>query len=287
MPGLYRDQGVVLRTIKLGEADRIISFMTQGHGKVRAVAKGVRKSGSRFGARLEPTSHVALQCYRGRELDVVTQVETIDANRALRESYVCITHAVPMLEAVDQVAQEQEPAPALYRMLVGALRTLSARPSPVVTPAFFWKLLSLGGLPPVPRRVRPLRRGGGAVHRVRPRRRWGPVRDLRPARWCAGRAGGAGVPRPAGRRRAEPRDGRAAGARARPRDRAPRRPRRLEYHSERRLRSASRGRSGPSPAQAGVARCAGGCGIRSVWRECFGRGARSPDYPVRPWPAPT
>jgi DNA repair protein RecO (recombination protein O) len=148
MPGLYRDQGVVLRTVKLGEADRIISFMTQGHGKVRAVAKGIRKSGSRFGARLEPTSHVALQCYRGRELDVVTQVETIDANRALRESYACITHAVPMLEAVDQVAQEREAAPALYRMLVGALRTLSERPSPVVTPAFFWKLLSLEGFHP-------------------------------------------------------------------------------------------------------------------------------------------
>ncbi len=148
MPGLYRDQGVVLRTVKLGEADRIVSFLTQGHGKVRAVAKGVRKSGSRFGARLEPTSHVALQCYRGRELDVVTQVETIDAYRPLRESYACFTHAVPMLEAVDQVAQEREPAPALYRMLVGALRTLNARPSPVVTPAFFWKLLSLEGFHP-------------------------------------------------------------------------------------------------------------------------------------------
>jgi DNA repair protein RecO (recombination protein O) len=145
---LYRDQGVVLRTWKLGETDRIVTFLTQGHGKVRAVAKGVRKSGSRFGARLEPTSHIALQCYRGRELDVVTQVETIDANRALRENYACLTHAVPMLEAVDQVAQEREPAPAMYRMLVGALRTLSERPSPVVTPAFFWKLLSLEGFHP-------------------------------------------------------------------------------------------------------------------------------------------
>lgn len=148
MPGLYRDQGVVLRTIKLGEADRIVSFMTQGHGKVRAVAKGVRKSGSRFGARLEPTSHVALQCYAGRELDVVTQVETIDANRALREDYTLFTHAVSMLEAVDQVAQEKESAPALYRMLVGALRTLGEQPSPVVTPGFFWKLLSLEGYHP-------------------------------------------------------------------------------------------------------------------------------------------
>jgi DNA repair protein RecO (recombination protein O) len=146
---LYRDQGVVLRTIKLGETDRIVSFLTQGHGKVRAVAKGVRKSGSRFGGRLEPTSHVAMQCYRGRELDVVTQVETIDANRALREHYGCLTHAVSMLEATDQVAQEREPNAALYRMLVGALRTLAAEPSPLVSAAFFWKLLSLEGFHPL------------------------------------------------------------------------------------------------------------------------------------------
>jgi DNA repair protein RecO (recombination protein O) len=146
---LYRDQGVVLRTIKLGETDRIVTVLTQGHGKVRAVAKGVRKPGSRFGARLEPTSHVALQCYRGRELDVVTQTETIDANRALREHYGCLTHAISMLEATDQVAQEREPNPALYRMLVGALRTLAEHPTPLVSAAFFWKLLSLEGFHPM------------------------------------------------------------------------------------------------------------------------------------------
>jgi DNA repair protein RecO (recombination protein O) len=146
---LYRDQGVVLRTIKLGEADRIVTILTAGHGKVRAVAKGIRKPSSRFGARLEPTSHVALQCYRGRELDVVTQVETIDAFRSLREHYGSLTHAISMLEAVDQVAQERERNHALYRMLVGALRTLAAAPSQLVAPAFFWKLLSLEGFHPL------------------------------------------------------------------------------------------------------------------------------------------
>src|SRR5205807_5400571 len=100
---LYRDQGVVLRTIKLGETDRIVTVLTQSHGKIRAVAKGIRKPGSRFGARLEPTTHVALQCYRGRsDLDIVTQTETIDANRAVREHYASLTHAVSMLEATDQ-----------------------------------------------------------------------------------------------------------------------------------------------------------------------------------------
>ena len=139
----------MLRTIKLGEADRIVTFMTLGHGKVRAVAKGIRKTTSKFGARLEPTSRVAFQCYRGRELDIVTQVETMEANRHLREEYALLTHAIPMLEAVDQVAQEREPNPALYRMLTGALRTLGERHNPVVTPAFFWKLLSLEGVHPM------------------------------------------------------------------------------------------------------------------------------------------
>ena len=163
MPGLYRDEGVVLRTIKLGEADRIVTFLTQGHGKVRAVAKGVRKTSSRFGARLEPTSRVALQCYRGRELDVVTQAETLEANRALREEYGLLTHAIPMLEAVDQVAQEHEPNPALYRMLSGALRALAELQNPVVTSAFFWKLLSLEGIHPLLDDCARCGRSGGGV----------------------------------------------------------------------------------------------------------------------------
>lgn len=140
----------MLRTIKLGETDRIVTILSQGHGKIRAVAKGVRKPGSRFGARLEPMTHLAFQCYRGRsELDIVNQVETIDANRALREHYGCLTHAISMLEAADQVAQDREPNPALYRMLVRALLTLAANPSPLVSGAFFWKLLSLEGYHPM------------------------------------------------------------------------------------------------------------------------------------------
>lgn len=139
----------MLRTIKLGEADRIVTLLTQGNGKVRAVAKGIRRPGSRFGARLEPTTHVKFQCYRGRELDVVTQVETIEAHRPLREHYQGLTHAISMLEAVDQVAQERERNIALYRMLVGALRTLALEPASMVGAAFFWKLLSLEGYHPM------------------------------------------------------------------------------------------------------------------------------------------
>lgn len=146
---LFRDTGVVLRTYKLGEADRIISMMTEGHGKVRAVAKGVRKTRSKFGARLEPTSHIAVQLHEGRNLDLVTQVESVDQFTALRADLDSLRRAVNMLEVVDQVAQEGEPDPKLYRMLVGALRTLSDTGNPLVVPAFFWKVLAHEGVRPV------------------------------------------------------------------------------------------------------------------------------------------
>jgi DNA repair protein RecO (recombination protein O) len=145
---LYRDEGVVLRTWRLGEADRILVVLTRGHGKVRAVAKGVRKTRSKFGARLEPTGHVALQLYEGRELDIVTQAEAIDNLAPLRADLDRLTRATALLEAVDTVAQERQPDARLYSMLVGALRTLAARDHPLVVPAFFLKLLAHEGFQP-------------------------------------------------------------------------------------------------------------------------------------------
>jgi DNA repair protein RecO (recombination protein O) len=145
---LYRDDAVVLRTYKLGEADRIVVLLTRARGKVRAVAKGVRKTKSKFGSRLEPTSHIAVQLYEGRELDIVTQAETIDQFRAVRADLDRIARASAMLEAADQLAQEGEVNPRLYTMLVGALRTLDGSSSPLVVPAFFWKVLALEGYRP-------------------------------------------------------------------------------------------------------------------------------------------
>ena len=138
----------MLRTYKLGEADRIVVFLTKARGKVRAVAKGVRKTKSKFGSRLEPMSHCVLQFYEGRELDIVTQAESIDNFRAVREDLDRIGRGVSMLEVADQLAQEGEVNPQLYRMLLGALRTLETSASPLVTPAFYWKVLALEGYRP-------------------------------------------------------------------------------------------------------------------------------------------
>ena len=146
---LYRDVGVVVRTHKLGESDRIITIITQDSGKVKAVAKGVRKSGSRFGSRLEPMSHVQLQLYRGRELDIVNQVELVETATAIRADLDLTTDALAMCEIVDQLSHDRAPAPQLYRMLVGALRQLELRRSALVLPALQLRLLETEGVGPV------------------------------------------------------------------------------------------------------------------------------------------
>lgn len=148
--GLYRDEGIVLRTHKLGEADRIVSFLTRNHGKVRAVAKGVRKTKSRFGSRLEPPTHLQLQLYEGRsDLHIVDQAETIDHFGAIRTDLDRLTRAVSMLEASDQLGLEGEANPALYQMLLGALRALAGHSGPLVVPGFFLKVLALEGFRPM------------------------------------------------------------------------------------------------------------------------------------------
>jgi DNA repair protein RecO (recombination protein O) len=145
---LYRDTAVVLRTYKLGEADRIVVLLTAQNGKVRAVAKGVRKTMSRFGARLEPMSHVRLLLYRGRELDIVSQAESVEPLSPMLASLDRASQGMAVLEAADQLALEREPNDQLYRMVIGALRTIAERTSPLVVPAFYWKLLAAEGLRP-------------------------------------------------------------------------------------------------------------------------------------------
>jgi DNA repair protein RecO (recombination protein O) len=147
--GLYRDQGIVLRTWRLGESDRIVNLLTERHGKVRAVVKGVRKTKSRFGARLEPMVHVSLLFYEGRELDIVTQAEAIEHFRPVREDLGRLAKAASLLEATDQLCQERHANARLFTMLLGGLRALAAHDAPLLVPAFFLKLLSTEGFHPL------------------------------------------------------------------------------------------------------------------------------------------
>ncbi len=145
----YRDRGVVLRTHRLGETDRIVTLLLEGHGKVRAVAKGVRRPGSRIGARLEPFSHVDLELHRGRSLDVVRQVETLDTNETLRIDDRLHAAASVMVELADAVSGEgQRDLPLLLQLRAG-LAALGADPSSaeVFVDAFLLRAASVVGFP--------------------------------------------------------------------------------------------------------------------------------------------
>lgn len=149
---LYRDTGVVVRVQKLGEADRIITFITQRHGKVRAVAKGVRRTTSRLGARVEPFAHVDVQFYTGRTLDVITQVQTVDAFALpIVGDYQRYTAASAIAETADRLsAEEGEPALRLYLLVTGALRALAdgERDASFVLDAFLLRAMSYAGWAP-------------------------------------------------------------------------------------------------------------------------------------------
>jgi DNA repair protein RecO (recombination protein O) len=149
---LYRDEGVVLRTQKLGEADRIVTLLTRRHGRVRAVAKGVRRTGSKFGARLEPFSQVDCQFYAGRELDIVTQTETISAyGGTIVGDYPGYTSATAILETAERLtAEEREPALRLYLLVVGALRAIAEqrRDPGLVLDSFVLRALAVAGWGP-------------------------------------------------------------------------------------------------------------------------------------------
>lgn len=148
----YRDDAVVLRVQKLGEADRIVSLLTRRNGRVRAVAKGVRRTNSRFGASLEPASHVDVQCYVGRSLDIVQQAETITPYGAqIVADYARHTAGMAVLETAERLtSEEREPSMRLYLLVVGALRTL-ARDEHVPTmvlDAFLLRSMAVAGWEP-------------------------------------------------------------------------------------------------------------------------------------------
>jgi DNA repair protein RecO (recombination protein O) len=147
---LYKEQGIVLRSVKLGEADKIVSILTQGSGKVRAVAKGIRRTASKFGARLEPLTHVSLLLYQGRNLDTVTQAEIISPFLGVRGDFARFAAGETMLEAVNKVAEEHERNVRLFLLLLAGLRALDAQPADpaAVAESLLLKLLSLSGFHP-------------------------------------------------------------------------------------------------------------------------------------------
>jgi DNA repair protein RecO (recombination protein O) len=127
----FRAQAVVLRHANWGEADRILTLYTREHGKLRAIVKGARKIRSRKAGHLEPFTHVTLQLARGRDIPIITQVETVDAYLPLREDLLRTGYASYMLELLDRFTYEEEGShPALFRLLTDSLARLCKAADP-------------------------------------------------------------------------------------------------------------------------------------------------------------
>ncbi|WP_209706720.1 DNA repair protein RecO [Leucobacter exalbidus] len=148
---LYREEGVVLRTHKLGEADRIVTLFTRSRGLLRAVAKGVRRTTSKFGARLEPFMVVDLQCFEGRTLDTITQAETLGSYGAqISADYDRYRAGSAIVETAERLGEGGVSLP-LYALLIGALRTLAAGKiaSDLVRDGYLLRAMSAAGWTPV------------------------------------------------------------------------------------------------------------------------------------------
>jgi len=146
---IRHDQGIVLRSFPFGEADKVIVLLSPNHGKLRTVAKGIRKTKSRFGGRLETFSHVDLVLYEGRNLDTITQVELIEAFPSLRGDLDRVMAAGAMVEVADAVAQENEGSVRLFLLLQRGLRALDAGPAhPDLISAYLLKAAEIIGVAP-------------------------------------------------------------------------------------------------------------------------------------------
>jgi DNA repair protein RecO (recombination protein O) len=152
MPGPLKTQAIVLRSIRYGEADRILHLYTPHHGRISAIAKGARRARSRFGARLEPFFHLRLVLHEGRsELHTVTSADTVAAHPALRESAATLDSAARACDAVSRLFETSEPHPEVFRLLTNQLALLCTHPAqagPANGLAFRLKLLLAAGIVP-------------------------------------------------------------------------------------------------------------------------------------------
>ncbi len=146
---LYRTEGIVLKRSNFGEADRILVVLTPGLGKLRVLAKGVRKVPSRKAGHVEPFMRTEFLLARGRDLDIVTQAEVMETQRGLREDLTRATHAYYLVELVDAFTREGEESQAIYHLLAASLSRLAAGDEPRLLCRFFeLRLLGYAGYRP-------------------------------------------------------------------------------------------------------------------------------------------
>lgn len=146
---IYRCEAIVLSRVDFGEADRVVTIYSRQHGKLRVVAKGARRPLSRLGPHLEYFCRSQLMLVKGRDLDVVTGAETINAHLALRKDLDAYGHASHMLEMVARLTEERQENAVVFDLLAGSLQLLADGVAPYhVTRHFELALLSHLGFRP-------------------------------------------------------------------------------------------------------------------------------------------
>src|SRR5918912_2537793 len=152
MPPNFSTEAVVLRSIRYGEADRVLHLYTRDRGRIGAMAKGVRRPKSRFGGRLEPLFRVNLVLHEGKgELCTVTSASTVNAHATLRDRHDALQRATQACDAVLRLFDSQEPNPAAYNLLCHELMLLDTDPAAATRAqalAFRLKLLLAAGFLP-------------------------------------------------------------------------------------------------------------------------------------------
>jgi DNA repair protein RecO (recombination protein O) len=145
----YRTEAIVLRRKDFGEADRMLTLFTPERGKVRVVAKGIRKPRSRKAGHLELFTCSRLLLAKGRDLDVITQAETVNAYRPLREDLLRGAYAAYAVELLDRFMPDEQENSELYALLRGALGWICVSPNLALTARYYeLQLLSLAGFQP-------------------------------------------------------------------------------------------------------------------------------------------
>ena len=147
----YPLTALVLRKTKLGETDLILTMLASDGRQVRAVAKGLRKPGSRFGGRLEPLSEVDLLMHTGRTLEIVTEARTVDAHASLREDLDRSTAAAVVADLLDKISVEGQDEPRLFGLASATLDAMEAAPVdnlPTLVVAFLAKAMAMHGYRP-------------------------------------------------------------------------------------------------------------------------------------------
>ena len=148
-PRSYQTKGIVLNQKAIGEADRIVTLYTADRGKVRAVAGGIRKAKSRLAGHLEPLTLVEVSMAHGRDLDHVTEAETIYSFRTLREDLGKLSTGMYLAELVESFGQEQSANYREFELLVNALRVLETTENAEILVRWFEvQVLSIGGFGP-------------------------------------------------------------------------------------------------------------------------------------------